>query len=250
MMQHPSPRCFKVFILPLILLLLSTGLAFSQEPTTAKDTFDITNNAIRLPHHFKKWGFQISAGLLMVSPPKDLVETAVQAPLVNIHMTFGLPWRFSLEGDVTSILVSNQFTLGPRWGYTFKNFSFNLGWDLAFIYGQIKQGGFNNSTKVWMQYPNISLGYKLKRMSFTLKGEAVGIMNASTTSGENEVTRSKNIFNGVTVAFYLEQRLWKNNVFVFGIKDNYEKYYWPTWMLFTTFNRYYHIPELSFCWIL
>jgi hypothetical protein len=250
MMLLPPPGRVPKFLLPLLFVLLGVAPAISQDTTSVKDTFDITNNAIRLPHHFKKWGFQISAGLLMVSPPKDLVETAVQAPLVNIHMTFGLPWRFSLEGDVTSILVSNQFTLGPRWGYGVRNFYFNLGWDLAFIYGQMKQGGFNNSTAVWMQYPNISFGYKLKRMSFTLKGEAVSILNAYTTSGENEVTKSKNIFNGVTVAFYVEQRLWKNNVFVFGIKDSYEKFYWPTWMLFTTFNRYYHIPELSFCWIL
>jgi hypothetical protein len=87
-------------------------------------------------------------------------------------------------------------------------------------------------------------------MAFTLKGEAVILANIIQKSGENEVDRRANFFNGVTVAFYIEQRLWKNHVFIIGFKDNYEKFYWPTWMLFSTFNRYYHIPELSFSWIL
>ncbi|MEI7983528.1 MAG: hypothetical protein WCI71_17905, partial [Bacteroidota bacterium] len=173
-----------------------------------------------------------------------------QAPLVNIHATFGLPWKFSLEGDVTTIVVSNQIAIGPRLGFSIKNFSFNIGYDIAFVYGQLRQAGFNNSAKVWINYPNLSLGYKLKKMAFTLKTEAVIVTSVVQKSGENEVSRTKNFFNGFTAALYIEQRLWKNHVFIIGLKDNYEKFYWPTWMLFNTFNRYYHIPELSFSWIL
>jgi len=231
----------------LLFFLLQQG--YPQEAKVA-DTFDITMNSMRFPHQYKKWGFQIGAGLQLVRPPADLLENAIQAPLVNIHMTFGLPWRLSLEADVSTILVSNQIAIGPRIGYGFKNFYFNAGWDGAFVYGQLRQGGFDNSTRVFLQYPNLSLGYKLKKMAFTLKGEAVFVTRLIQTSGDKELTRSKDFYNGITVGFYLEQRLWKDNVFIFGIKDNYEKYYWPTWMIYTTFNRFYHIPELSFMWIL
>jgi len=231
----------------MVFLLLHSARA---QEVAVQDTFDITNHSMRFPHQYRKWGFQIGAGLLMVKPPMDLLENAIQAPLVDIHMTFGLPWRLSLEADVQSILVSNQISLGPRFGYGVKNFYFNVGWDFAFVYGQLRQAGFDNSTRVFIHYPNLSLGYKLKRMAFTLKGEGVVVTKLTQLTGENEVTRSKNFFNGITVGFYLEQRLWKNHVFIFGVKDNYLKYYWPTWMLFTTFNRHYHIPELSFMWIL
>lgn len=236
----------KLFILALLLTVQSVK---AQEPVV-KDTFDITMNSMRFPYQYKRWGFQIGAGLLMAKPPADLLEMAIQAPLVNIHMTFGLPWRLSLEADVTTIVVSNQFALGPRIGYGFKNFYFNAGWDVAYVYGQLRQAGFDNRTGVWMHYPNLSLGYKLKTMAFTLKGEAVFVSRLSQMTGEKVLTRSKNFYNGLTVGLYIEQRLWKDNVFVFGIKDNYEKFYWPTWMLFSTFNRFYHIPELSFMWIL
>ena len=236
------------YILP-ILLILPSMAAFTQEKARS-DTFDITANSLRYPHQVKKWKFSIGAGLQIVKPPADLLEGAIQAPLVNIHMNYGLPWRLSLEADVASILVSNQISFGPRIGYGFRNFYFNAGWDVAFVYGQLRQAGFDNRSTIWMHYPNLSLGYKLKTMAFTLKGEAVLVSRLSQMTGEKVLTRTSDFFNGVTVAFYLEQRLWKDNVFIFGIRDNYEKYYWPTWMLFTTFNRYYHIPELSFMWIL
>ncbi len=244
-----TPGSIPKSLLPMFIFLVVTGTSVAQKADAA-DTFDITAPSMRFPHQYRQWGFQVAAGLLMVKPPMDLLENAIQAPLVNIHMTFGLPWRLSLEGDVQTIVVSNQFSLGPRIGYGYRNFYFNAGWDVAWVYGQLRQIGFDNRAKVWLHYPNLSVGYKLKRMAFTLRGEAVFVAKLTETSGGNEVSVSRNFYNGFTVGFYLEQRLWKNHVFIFGLKDNYEKYYWPTWMLFTTFNRYYHIPELSFMWIL
>ncbi len=242
----------KMFFRHVILTLLFLPGCYSlqaQKPVP-RDTFDITRHSMQFPHQYKKWGFQVSAGLLLVKPPFDLMENNYQGPLVNIHATFGLPWKFSLEGDISSILISNQFSLGPRLSFLIRNFGIKLGWDVAFSYGQLRQFGFDNKSKVWIHYPSISLGYKLKTMAFTFKAELIGVSRVSQTTGENEVVQSKNFFNGFTGAIYVEQRLWKDHVFMVGIKDNYEKLYWPTWMLFTTFNRFYHIPELSFIWIL
>jgi len=230
--------------------LLCASLLLSAQEPVPRDTFDIARHTMQFPHPNKQWDFKISAGLSMVKPPKDLLENAIQAPLVNIHMIFGLPWNLSLESELTTIVVSNQLTLGPRYSYLYKNLGVKAGWDIAFVYGQLKQAGFDNSFQAWIHYPNLSVGYKLKKISFTLKGELVVVTKAITKTGENEVDRSKNFVNGGTLALYIEQRIHKEKVFVIGIKDSYEKVYWPTWMLFTTFNRYYHIPELSFSWIL
>jgi hypothetical protein len=235
---------------PLLILFLAGSLMLPAQEPVPKDTFDITKHTMQFPHPYKQWGFKISAGLCMVRPPKDLLENAIQAPLVNIHMIFGLPYHFSLESELTTIVVSNQLTLGPRYSFLYKNFGVKAGWDIAFIYGQLRQGGFDNSLTAWVNYPNLSVGYKLKKMSFTLKGEMVIVTKSASKSGENEVDHSKNFINGGTVAFYLEQRIHHNKVFIIGIKDNYEKLYWPTWMIYSTFNRYYHIPELNFSWIL
>ncbi|MCE9680633.1 hypothetical protein LZP69_16050, partial [Shewanella sp. AS1] len=96
------------------------------------------------PHHYKKWGFQVSAGLSMVRPPKDLLESSIQAPLAVFRATFGLPYNFSIEGDLSTLIVSNQLMLGPRYSYLYKNLGIKAGWDIAFVYGQLRQGGFDN----------------------------------------------------------------------------------------------------------
>jgi len=242
-------KLFMKIRLAIFHLLILSILASAQEPVP-KDTFDITSHAMQFPHHYKKWGFQVSAGLSMVKPPEDLLESAIQAPLANVHLTFGLPWKLSLESDLTTIIVSNQLRVGPRISFLVRNFGIKGGWDIAYVYGQLKQSGFNNSTQAWMHYPNISFGYKLKKMAFTLNGELAIVANVSTKSGEIEVSRSKTFLNGGTLTFYLEQRIHRNKVLIVGLKDNYVKFYWPTWMLFSTFNRFYHIPELYISWIL
>jgi hypothetical protein len=190
-----------------------------------------------------------SIGLSMVKPPKDMVETAIQAPLFNLHGIYTLPWKMSIEGDFSSIIVSNQISMGPRIGFGKANFAFKLGWDLAFVAGRLKQFGFNNTTKAWMNYPNISGSYRLKEMIFTLKAELVNVSSVSTRTGENELTLTNNFFNGYTGALYIEQKIHHNRVFIIGFKDSYVKYYWPVWLTFSTFNRFYHVPELSFSWI-
>jgi hypothetical protein len=227
--------------------LLVPGFLWAQEQ---KPPFDIGIAAMKYPHRGEPWKFQTSAGFSMVKPPADLLENAIQAPLVNIHSDFGLLKGFSLSGDITTLLVSNQLAIGPRWNYRNNNFSFNVGYDIAFIYGRMNIGGFRNTLTAWQQYPNLSFGFNIKDITLTLKGEGVGIISATMKAGENEVNQTKNVINGVTCALYVEQRLWKNQVFIIGIKDNYVKYYWPTWMLFSTFDRYYHIPELYFAWVL
>ncbi len=100
------------------------------------------------------------------------------------------------------------------------------------------------------QYPNLSIGFKTKTLAFTVKGEAVIIAWGQMKTGENVLMNSPDFFDGVTGAIYLEQRIFKKKILIIGFKDNYVKYYWPAWMVFTTFNRYYHIPELHILWVL
>ena len=152
-------------------------------------------------------------------------------------------------------MVSNQLSFGLRVGSGFINFAFNAGWDFAWVYGQFRPAGFDNVTKAWLHYPNVSLGYKLKKMAFTFKVEAVYIAMIQQLIGKTAatglvLTNYKNYLNGFTYAFYLEQRLWTNNILIFGLKYSNVKYFWPTWMLFITFDRFYLIPELSLMLIL
>jgi hypothetical protein len=238
----------KILILPV--LFIAGTLPLPAQNPSHDSTFNIASSGIRFPHGIEASRLKLSAGFSMVRPPKDMLETAIQAPLVNFHATYSLPWHLSVEGDLTTILVSNQLSMGPGISFSSGNFGFRAGYNIAYVAGFLNQFGFDNSTRAWINYPNISLGCELNKIAFTFRGESVIVSSISTSSGDNELTRSRNFFNGFTGALYIEQRLHRNRVFVIGFKNSYVKYYWPTWMAFSTFNRFYNIPELYFSWIL
>ena len=237
----------KIFVALFLFLLVSTCSVF---PQAKSDTFDIVQKSFFYPHKYEKWKVRTSLGFSMVRLPYDWVENAIQAPLINLHLTFGMPAGFSLESSFMSIIVSNQLNLGLRWNYRHKDFSFNLGGDIGYNMGVMTFLGFDNKITGWTVYPNLSLGYKVKNVLLTLKGEAVIVTRSTMKSGQNIIESDRNYFNGVTVGFYIEQRLWRNKSFIIGLKDNRVKYYWPAWMVFSTFDLYYHVPELYFSWSL
>jgi len=238
----------KILILPL--LFIAGALPLPAQNPALDSTFSIASSAIHFPHSYDVSRLKVSAGFSMVRPPKDMLETAVQAPLVNFHATYSLPWHLSLDGDFTTLIVSNQLSLGPGISFSSGNIGFRAGYNIAYVIGFLNQFGFDNSTRAWISYPNISVGLELNKIALTLKAESIFVSSISTSSGDNELTSSRNFFNGFSGAFYIEQRLHRNRIFVIGLKNSYVKYYWPTWMAFSTFNRFYNIPELYFSWIL
>jgi hypothetical protein len=233
---------------PLIFMLfvLMSSLAAQEKDSN----YDITPHAIWYPHAYTPYHVQTALGFSMVKPPMVWVYTSLTAPLINFHMTFGLPKNFAIVADVSTIVVSNQVTLGPNWNYRHDNFSFNLGYNVGFLFCQMKVKEFDNRGTAVILYPNISVGYKLKKIAFTLRGELSNLAYTHMTAGDAEINHNKRFFNGGSCALYVEQRLWKDHVMVFGLKDNINKLYWPVWMLFNTYNRFYQIPELYFSFVL
>lgn len=232
----------KAILVLLLLTLEVTGIQVHAEEK--KD--ELVSHLMWYPHSFKKWHVQTALGFSMVKPPLVWVFGSLTAPIINFHMNLGLPKGFAITADVSTIVVSNQFRFGPSWNYQYKNFSFGLGYDAALIIGQMKVKEYDNRATAILLYPNISVGYRVKRVAFTLKGELNSLVYSKVTAGEDEMTHHQRFFNGGSVALYVEQKMWKNHYIIVGFKDNINKLYWPVWLLFTTYNRYYQIPELYF----
>jgi len=150
--NHNPGSSKQVIMILLILLFMQAGHC---QDNAEKDTFDIQGHTLRFPDNLKPWRFRIGAGLLVAQPPMGIIETSLQAPMVNVNMRFGLPWKFSLACDLTTIVVSNQLSFGVRFGTGFGNFALSAGWDFAWVYGQYRADGFNNVTKAWLYYPKI-----------------------------------------------------------------------------------------------
>jgi hypothetical protein len=164
-------------------------------------------------------------------------------PLLQFNNKLGLPAGFTLESSFQSIVVSNQLRTGPRWNFELGMFSFAPGIEGALLFGKMEVAGFNNTAWGWCSYPNISIGFHAKDIAFTLSAEYTLLHLLKITSGDVEISRSRNVKSGQSIALYMEQPLWKNHVMILGFINNFQKFYYPAWPAFSTFNRRYYIPQ-------
>lgn len=222
----------------LLLLLCTAGPVMAQRP------FDIGSASIVFPGPPAARQFKKEIALSQIKLPFDWLENSVQAPLFQFHTVYGLPKNFSVDGRFSTLFVSNEIRLGPRWGQRFNRFSFNIGYDIGYAFGFLNLFGFDSSVSSVANYPNFSMGYKTSDIAFAIKGELNMVTTFSSRQGEIEVSSDRNFFNGFTAGIYVEQRLWRDHVFILGFKNTVAKYHFMAWPAFSTFNRFYNIPEV------
>ena len=231
----------KLVTIKVRIFLLSMGLV--PFIVSAQDSFDIRSASMYYPHRFQPKEWTIEVAYSQVNLPFDWLQTAIQAPLFHFHVNYGLPKGFSLDSRFSSLFISNQWSLGTRWNYQLNKFSFNVGYDLAFTWGYFYQLGFATSVTSWINYPNASVGFRVKDIAFTLKGEYMVVMALSSKQGHNEMTVEDTFANGGSLGIYMEQRVHNDKVLVLGIRNSYVKHNFMAWPAFSTFNRHYNIPE-------
>jgi hypothetical protein len=203
-----------------------------------------------LPGSLRALETKTSFSILFTQLPFDWVETAIEVPLFQLNNKLGLPASFTFETSLQSIFVSNQLRAGPHWNYETGKFSFGAGIDAAFLFGKMNVAGFNNKTWGWCTYPVLSAGYKANKVSFTAKAEYSYINSLKITSGTSEILHSRNNESGPTISLFVEQPLWKDHIMILGIINNFQKFYFPAWPAFSSFNRRYYIPQFYVGFIL
>jgi len=186
--------------------------------------------------------------------PEDVVEAAsslIRAPLFEYQAMYGFQYGLSLAGGLSTNIVTFHIALGPRWQTEIDPFTVAVGYDVAYWFGQIKSiDGFDTSVRGWLNYPNVSLGYRIEDIAITVRGDMILSTHLGSFVGDTEVASDRNTIAGYSIALYVEQPLWEDNFVLLGIKSNYTKIYYPLWAAFSTFNRHYYIPELIFGFIL
>lgn len=205
---------------------------------------DLNSKTIILPHVYKPWKVKTSLSVLFTRLPMDWIETSLDVPVVQFNGKLGLPAGFTLESGIQSVYVSNQVRLGPHWNVGWGKFSFSPGIEAALLFGKMTIAGFNNTAWGWSMYPGISIGFNTGEVAFTLSGEYNILESLKITSGNAEITHSRNFKSGHSIALYMEQRLWKNHIMILGVINNFQKFYYLAWPAFSTFNRRYYIPQV------
>lgn len=203
------------------------------------------------PSPFKQ--FKHTVGLAGADLPEAMVEeasTLIRAPLLNYQAQFYLPDNFAVYGAFYTNFITYHFSLGPRWHYHIDRLALAPGYDIAYWFGALNQFGYDSKLRGWIHYPNLTIGYDFDIFMLSVKGEVIYITSLTELADDVEVTRKFKNYAGISIAVYLEQPLWKDHYLILGIKSNYTKFYYPVWAAFSTFNRFFWIPEFTVGFIL
>ncbi len=222
-------------------MILYSSILYSQDK-------NIRENSFFYPHSLKSSEIIQTLGLASAKLPEDVVETddVFRAPLFSYRIKYGLPANIIAEGSLETNIITYHFAAGGKWNYEFGKFTCSAGGDIAFWFGQLKQFGFDTKIDGWHLYPNLSIGYAFPDYSVSLKSEMLFILAQSTSNGDIKTDNTYDTFSGYSIGIYIEQPLWKENYVVIGLKNNFTKFYYPLWAGFSTFDRFFYIPEFVF----
>ncbi|MEJ0056314.1 MAG: hypothetical protein WDN75_12025 [Bacteroidota bacterium] len=230
----------------LLSLLFVVSSSLAQDKKTEPKEFDIIHASLLYPQTPKLRRIKVAVLVQKFKFPEAWLEGSYHVPFLNVQGRMGLKKNFTAQVSLGTIVVSNQLSVGFRWNKQFDDkFSFNVGYDLAGVLGGLVQSGFDTRVAATIHNPNAAFGYRYKDIAFTLKGELSIVARVKIRTGENVVSDEKNFYNGFGVGLYMEQRLWKDNVIILGLKNHYVKFDYIAWPAFSTFNRYYNVPEIS-----
>ena len=227
-----------------ISVILSFGAQFVQGQTP-----EMTPGTIQYPAAMPLWKVKTGLGISTIAMPAAIVqETAsLHWPLFGFDAVMGLPSNFLAEGIVSFQFVSNQVELSGRWVYPITDrLHADAGLGVGYFFGQLKQFEFNNTIHGWFLYPAVRVGYDFGPLAVTAQGKISFISELVVHNGTEVASTTNNIFNGFSYRISIEQPFWKTVTFGIAFQMNYLKFYYPEWVMFPTFNRYFWIPEAQF----
>ena len=228
----------KIIPISIVCSLVASSIASGQDKPSTLD----------YPDPMDTYDYRLSLGYSAIKMPYDIAleGATINWPLIKFTGVMGLPYNFLLDGELSTEVVTNQFELGFRWVYEFNDkLHADVGYGIAFLYGQLKQSGYDSKISGWYSYPTIAMGYDFGPLTVTLRGTMSFINSLQSKSGSLETDFAIARSNGFSYSITMEQKFWKNTTILLGFQMNYLQMYYPQWPLFPAIDRHYWIPEFQ-----
>lgn len=194
-----------------------------------------------------------SIGFNLLTTPEDITEEIrIQIPTLDYHVLRRVNDYFILDGRVFSQAVQNHLSLGLHWRMPLgRDIYFSAGNDIGYWFGFLKLSGFNNRASGWLNYPNVSLGYKSPRnLLITFKAQVSFNLYYKAAAGENSFSSTDTYYNGETLTIALEQPFYNKKHLTLAFSAIWNRFYWQTWSLFYKTDREVFYPQLTVGFIL
>ncbi|WP_301924241.1 hypothetical protein [Ferruginibacter sp.] len=220
----------------------------------AQDTsFRSKHAAIFFPYPMYKEKWRSSIGFTMMTTPEDITEEVrLRIPAGDYHLLRKINNHFVLDSRLFFQVLQNHLSTGIHYVKPInKNIYFSAGNDIGFWFGFLKLSGFNSKALGWLDYPNMSIGYKTRRnLLIALKAQVSVNLYYQAANGAVKYSSSQNYYNGETFTLSLEQPFYNKKHLTLAFSAINNKFYWQTWALFYKTNRKIFYPQVTVGFIL
>jgi hypothetical protein len=223
----------------IILLFIVIQTAVSQENAKQKPF-------VFFPGAYQKWDYKISAGLSLTRLPNEIVEEEINTlPMLNADFKMGLPHKFMLNTKINTNYISNMVSLALQKNIIDKKFALAAGVNGSIWYGQLHQEIFRLNAFGLILNPYIVGGVHFDDIYLSMKLEnQFGTMR--TFSNGTALGKSNQPNSAYSFTFNIEQPLWNNHWVALGLKLNYAKFNYQSWLTYSAIDQYLLYPEYSF----
>lgn len=202
------------------------------------------------PKALKSFNMHLLLGFSIARLPAVVVEEEISfSPMVFAYYRLGLPLNLSLNIQLNSNYISNHLLGGLKWTFYDTDLSLSFGTNYSVWYGKLKTEGINLETWGTMLSPNVAIGIDFKKFLLSAEVETQYCWFQTYSDDENLGTIKKPAA-GYAIKISLEQPLWDNNWLTLALKLNYARFYYQSWLTYTTINEYLLYPELIFGFVL
>jgi hypothetical protein len=232
-------------------VLVSVGISHIA---LAQDTsFQPKHAAIFFPYPMYKEKWRSSIGFTLLTTPEDITEEVrLRVPCGDYRVLRRINDHFILDNRLWFQVVQNHVSTGVHYMLPLnKQLYLSAGDDIGYWFGFLKVSGFDSKASGWLNYSNISIGYKThKELLITFKAQVSFNLYYQSANGENKFSSAQKYYNGETFTLALEQPFYgkKHLTLAFSTINNY--FYWQTWALFYKTNRKVFYPQLTVGFIL
>ncbi len=224
-------------------------LLFIIQNIVAQDTVK-RKPFIFYPGSYKTWEYKISTGVSLTRIPVEIVEEEINSlPMINCDFRMGFPKKFLLHSKINANYISNMFSIAIQKSIIDKKFSFAIGANSSFWFGQLYQDVIRLNAIGFILNPYIIGGVHLKDFYLSLKFENQLISKMRTISDNTMLGKSSQPNSAYSLQFQIEQPLWNNHWVALGAKFNYATFNYQSWLTYSAIDKYLLYPEYSFTFI-
>ena len=248
--KHISRLAFCRLIFILVIIFGSSTTAIAQD-----SIFRSKHAAIIFPYPMYKEKWRASIGFTLLALPEDITEeTQLRLPCGDLHVLRRLNNQFILNMRVAFQFLQNHLSAGVSWVRPISHkLFFSVGDDVGYWFGflEVQSLSFNSTGHGWLNYPNVSAGFKTKKnLLITLRGEAGVNLFYKSSVGDESFSSGEKFYNGESFTLAFEQPFYgkKHLTLAFSAINNY--FYWQTWALFYKTDRKIFYPQITIGFIL